>query len=132
MICTTCSCNPENIPGELLIDCKSCRLICVDSACCLSATAEKHPIGVIKEDGMIFKVGLPCCAMGIMKPDMKNLIAGTGSLLCATCSAALPFGGPVPKPICAVCFIQCSQDGVGVAQPPYLGKTAIQPVTMNR
>merc|ERR1711972_226187 len=64
---------------------------------------EKLPIGLIKEDDMIFKVGLGCCTWGVKMP--KVCIAGKQDCLCVKGAASFPFSDDfVGKPVCAICF----------------------------
>lgn len=121
-ICCHTGCDFGDIPGELILNIKQFRLLCIDAGLCLSAKAEAYPVGVIKEEGKIIKVGLPCCATALMVPDAAKLIGMDCQCLCLKVAGSLPFEGKVKAPICAVCFLQCSGDGVGCFQPPYMGK----------
>ncbi len=62
---------------------------------------EQFPVGMIKEDDKICKIGLPCCVSSLFKPDMGNLVMCDGRLLCFTIAGQFPFGGPTPGPICS-------------------------------
>ena len=61
---------------------------------------------MIKEEGVIFKIGLPCCTLGLVMP--KVCTKGGGQCLCLKGYSAFPFDDElVPGPICAVCCLQC-------------------------
>jgi hypothetical protein len=66
--------------------------ICVEQKQCLAAGEPQFPIGMIKEDGFICKVGLPCCTFGLKTPDMKDLISSDAECLCMRSVAQFPFG----------------------------------------
>merc|ERR1712146_432337 len=88
------------------------------------AGKDNYPIGLQpKEDGIICKLGLPCCVQGLLKPDPTNLIKCGMDCLCLGMKGQFPFGGDVPGPICAVYGAQCAQkDGkpiFGCCNPPY-------------
>jgi len=113
-ICNYTSCNFDNIPGIIL--CKgTSEFLCIEEKGCLVAGEEQFPIGLIKEDGFICKLGLPCCTYGLKMPD--KLCLGTGECLCIKSAAALPFVGPVPKPMCAICAFSLMPE-VGLMKPP--------------
>ena len=68
-ICCYNACDFDNI----LILCKGGgTCICCEEKMCLAAGEPQFPIGVIKEDGFIFKFGLPCCTMGLKMPDVRH------------------------------------------------------------
>jgi len=77
-----------------------------------------HAAQLVKEDGFICKLGLPCCTYGLKMPD--KLCLGTGECLCMKSAAALPFTGPVPKPVCAICAFQIMPE-MGFMKPPPSG-----------
>ena len=131
-ICFHTTCDFGNLPGELILNIKQFKLLCFDGAFCLSANAEQHPVGMIKEDGKICKLGLPCCTAALQVPDVAAICALDGKCICIDCGGQLPFGGVAKAPICAVCFLQCSPDGVGCFQPPYMGKGAPATTEMQR
>ena len=116
-ICCQTTCNFE----EIMLLCKGDgTCICTEGKCCLAANAAQFPIGLIKEDGFILKLGLPCCTCGLKVPDMKNLISVEEHCLCLQAQAQFPFGDKIPKPVCAVCFVQCLP-GIAVLKPPPSG-----------
>ena len=70
---------------------------------------------MIKEEGFICKVGLPCCTCGLKIPD--KLCLGTGECLCCKQAQALPFVDPVSAPVCAICGFQIMPE-MGFMKPP--------------
>ncbi|EOD22254.1 hypothetical protein EMIHUDRAFT_207436 [Emiliania huxleyi CCMP1516] len=98
-------CINEMDTTDILILCKGAQeFLCIEEKVCLAADTEHFPIGLIKEDGMICKVGLPCCTCGLKVPEV--LIKGEGQCLCCKNKASFPFVEEyVAKPVCAICFI---------------------------
>lgn len=89
---------------EIFIGCMGKQeCLCCQEACCIAANTEAFPIGLIKEEGMLLKVGLLCCTMGIKIPTV--LCLGEGKCLCCRNASAFPFAGPVPEPVCAICCL---------------------------
>ena len=116
-ICCQTTCNFE----EIMLLCKGDgTCICIEEKCCLAANAPQFPIGLIKEDGFILKLGLPCCTCGLKVPDMKNLISVEEHCLCLQAQAQFPFGDKIPKPVCAICFVQLLP-GIAILKPPPSG-----------
>lgn len=72
--------------------------ICVEEKCCLAAGEPQFPIGMIKEDGFICKLGLPCCTYGLKMPDAKDLISSEAECLCMRQVAQFPFGDKSAHP----------------------------------
>ena len=66
--------------------------ICLEEKACLAAGEPQFPVGMIKEDGFICKVGLPCCTCGLKIPDAKDLISTEGKCLCMESKAQFPVG----------------------------------------
>ena len=66
--------------------------ICLEEKACLAAGEPQFPVGMIKEDGFICKVGLPCCTLGLKTPDTKDLISSDTECLCIRSVAQFPFG----------------------------------------
>lgn len=93
------------------------EFLCIEAKACLGA-GEAFPVGMIKEDGFICKIGLPCCTYGLKMPQV--LCLGAGQCLCCKSAAAFPFKDPVPGPICAVCCLQCLPNA-GCAKPATKG-----------
>jgi len=94
--------------------------ICIEEKCCLAANVDQFPVGMIKEEGFICKIGLPCCTTGLKMPDAKDLLSGGFQCLCLKALAQFPFGDKIGAPVCAVCFLQCTPD-VGCLKPPPSG-----------
>jgi len=112
-ICCYTACNFDKI----FVLCKGGgTCICCEENCCLAAGEEQFPIGMIKQEGMICKLGLPCCTLGLKVPDAKDLLSMSGECLCLKALAQFPFGDKVGKPVCAVCFLQCMPE-VGCLKP---------------
>ena len=110
-ICCYSACNVK----DMMIGCKETgECLCIESKACLGI-GEPFPIGMIKEDGFICKIGLPCCTTGLLMP--KVLCLSAAQCLCIKSAASFPFKDPVPGPICAVCCIQCMPN-VGIMKPP--------------
>merc|ERR1719424_1998988 len=82
--------------------------LCIEEKCCLAAGEPQFPIGMIKQDGFICKLGLPCCTFGLKTPDAKDLLSSDGECLCVRQVAQFPFGDKISKPVCAVCCLQCA------------------------
>jgi len=113
-ICCSTACDLDNI----LILCKGGgTCICCEEKMCCAAGEDQFPIGMIKEDGFICKIGLPCCSFGLKVPDMKDLISTEGQCLCAKAVAQFPFGDKVKEPVCAICFVSLLPK-FGVMEPP--------------
>jgi hypothetical protein len=129
-ICCYGSCEIENI----LIGCAGAgECLCLQEKCCLGIPNEKNPmfpVGMVKEDGMICKISLPCCQCGIKKPTV--LVSSAGQCLCIKQAAAFPFADPVPHAVCALCCFTC----VGAEAPgcmvPYKGGGAPAAVEITR
>jgi len=113
-ICDYLSCNFDNIPGLILCKGKS-EFLCIEEKICLAGGEDQFPIGLIKEDGFICKLGLPCCTMGLKIPD--KLCLRDGECLCMKGAGALPFAGPVPAPVCAICAFSLIPE-MGLMKPP--------------
>jgi len=112
-ICHMTTCDLGNIPGVML--CKgSNEFLCLESKACLAA-GDQYPIGLIKEDGFICKLGLPCCTYGLKIPD--KLCLGKGECLCMKSAQACPFVSPITKPVCAICAFQLMPQ-MGFMKPP--------------
>jgi len=119
-ICNYTSCNFDDIPGLIL--CKGTNeFLCIEEQLCLAGGEPQFPIGLIKEDKFICKLGLPCCTMGLKVPD--KLCLGTGQCLCIKSGAAFPFTGPVPALVCAICGFSLAPE-VGFMKPPPGGAPA--------
>merc|ERR1712046_939 len=74
-----------------------------------------YPIGMVKEDGFFCKISLPCCQYGCKKPTV--CCSAEQRCLCMHAGAAFPFGGPVPKPVCAICAFRIMPGPPGFMQP---------------
>lgn len=102
-ICCHTACDFDKI----LLLCKGeGTCICIEEKCCIAANEDQFPIGLIKEDKMIIKCGLPCCTCGLKVPDAANLISSAFQCLCLKTTAQLPFGDKIGSPVCAICFLQ--------------------------
>ena len=88
-ICCYDVCNLEKI---LILGRGESTFICIEEKFCCAADDTPFPVGMVKEDGFICKLGLYCCTAGLKKPDMKNLISYVGHVLCLKGIAQLPFG----------------------------------------
>lgn len=126
-ICCYSGCNMDDI---LVLGKGDGTCICVEEKCCCAANTDQFPVGMIKEDGFICKIGLPCCTYGCKTPDTANLISGEGQCLCFKSVAQFPFGDKISKPVCAVCFLQCMPEvgclkpGPGGGAPPAVAPSA--------
>jgi len=85
------------------------RFICCEGDCCAMNGMDPHPVGLIKEEGKICKLGLPCCTQSCFKPEPDNLIKFAWDCLCLDLKGQFPFGGDAPAPICAIYGAQCAQ-----------------------
>merc|ERR1719356_955827 len=113
-ICNYTACDFDNIPGTLL--CKGREeCLCIEEKFCCATNVEHYPIGLIKEDGFLCKIGLPCCTCGLKIPD--KLCLGEGNCLCCRAAAALPFTDPVSAPVCAICAFSIIPE-MGFMKPP--------------
>ena len=111
------TCPPEHLCCEGLE-----RFICCETECCAKAGKEQFPVGMIKEDGKICKIGLPCCVCSLFMPDATDLIKCAYGFLCFNVKGQFPFGGDTPAPICSIYGAQCSfKDGFafGCCTPAY-------------
>jgi len=109
-------------PKTILCEGKG-RFVCWEGDCCMANGKEQFPVGMIKEDGKVCKLGLPCCVQSLFKPEPTNLVAFGWDCLCIELKGQFPFGGDTPEPICAVYGAQCAlKDGKPVfacCNPPY-------------
>ena len=64
ILCCAITCSPKNL--FIGVDVNG-EILCIQPKCCLGL-GKPHPIGMIKEEGMICKAGLPCCTMGLKSP----------------------------------------------------------------
>ena len=113
-ICVYSSLTTEIVPG-----CASNgTCLCLEEQWCLAAGKKAIGMGLVKDDNAIFKVALPCCSMGLIKP--KVCVAGSGECLCVKSAGSLPFNDAfVPSPMCTICFIQClGPGGAGILKEP--------------
>jgi hypothetical protein len=79
--------------------------LCIKFKCCVAAGETQMEVGVLKEDGMIVKLGAPCCSCGIKVPAV--CVAARGECLCIRAAASLPFDKEfVGEPVCAICAFQ--------------------------
>ena len=92
--------------------------ICIEEKFCCAANDTPLPVGMVKEDGFICKLGLYCCTAGLKKPDMKNLISGVSHVLCFKSVAQFPFGdkGAFAPPLISLRH-NCSFEGL-CTRPP--------------
>merc|ERR1712178_116855 len=99
--------------GPKTILCKGTgRFVCWEGLCCAANGEEQHQVGLIKEEGKICKLGLPCCTQSLFAPDKTNLVQCGHECLCFELRGQFPFGGDTPAPICAAYGAQCAmQDG---------------------
>ena len=101
---------------DILIGCKGKQeMLCLQEEGCCAANAESYPVGVIKEDNMLLKLGLPCCTCGLKVPEV--LILGESHFLCCKRAAAFPFKDPVPSAMCTICFFSILPE-MGLFKPP--------------
>ena len=63
-----------------------------DKFCCVSGDTP-FPVGLIKDDSYICKLGLYCYMCGLKNPDMKKLFACDYHCLCYKCIGQFPLGG---------------------------------------
>ena len=92
------------------------EFLCIEEKFCLAANKEAFPVGMISEEGMICKIGLPCCTCGVKTPQV--LCLSDGKCCCFHSAAAFPFKeGVVDGPVCAVYCLQCLPN-CGCCKPP--------------
>ena len=89
---TICCYSSVDLEKILILGRGESTFICIEEKFCCAANDTPLPVGMIKEDGFICKLGLYCCTAGLKKPDMKNLISGVGHVLCFKSIAQFPFG----------------------------------------
>jgi len=103
----------------MLIGCSGAEeMLCIQNKACLGIPDAKNPmfpVGMVKEEGMICKISLPCCQFGVKKPTV--CLSGAGQCLCMKSAAAFPFADPVPKPVCALCGFKVLPGPPGCLQP---------------
>merc|ERR1712070_803620 len=93
------------------------QMLCVEESLCIgvpSAENPMKPVGFTKPDGYFCQLGLPCCSYACKKTEV--CVSSEGQCCCIKSAAALPFAASVPKPVCAVCGIQCMPN-MGILQP---------------
>ena len=95
-ICCYTACDFKDIA---LVGKGSGTLICLEEKFCCQSGVDQYPVGLIKEDGFICKVGLPCCTSGLKVPDTKDLVSFDCNLLILKFAIQLPFG---EKGVCAL------------------------------
>lgn len=95
-ICCYTACDFKDIA---LVGKGSGTLICLEEKFCCQSGVDQYPVGLIKEDGFICKVGLPCCTSGLKVPDTKDLVSFDCNLLILKLAIQLPFG---EKGVCAL------------------------------
>eukprot|EP00164_Ancoracysta_twista_P000143 GFYU01000212.1.p2 GENE.GFYU01000212.1~~GFYU01000212.1.p2 ORF type:complete len:151 (+),score=32.16 GFYU01000212.1:67-453(+) len=111
-ICCASACDFKDI----LIGCKTTQeCLCIVEKCCCAANEDKMPIGMAKESGDICRISLPCCQIGLKKPDV--CVLGDGKCLCIRQAAAFPFKDPISGPVCAICAVRILPSPVGVFLP---------------
>eukprot|EP00937_MAST-01D_sp_MAST-1D-sp2_P006991 g6991.t1 len=120
--------------GDILAGCEeSGSCLCLQGEACCALNGKSKGMGCVeKEQGDIVKFALPCCLCAVIKPSV--CCAATNKCLCIEGAAAFPLGGPVPKPVCAVCFIKCLPGPPGFMQPYEAGaaSAAVVPEKMER
>ena len=89
---TICCYNSVDLEKILILGRGEQTFICIEEKFCCAANDTPLPVGMVKEDGFICKLGLYCCTAGLKKPDMKNLISGVSHVLCFKSVAQFPFG----------------------------------------
>jgi hypothetical protein len=144
---SACICCYDSIDLEkiLILGRGEQTFICIEEKFCCAANDTPLPVGMVKEDGFICKLGLYCCTAGLKKPDTKNLISGVSHMLCFKSVAQFPFGdkgafAPSPsfpcvtiahlrdcaraprasavgKPVCAICAFSIMPEQ-GCMKPP--------------
>jgi len=92
-------CNYTEIDtDDILMGCKGQEeMLCMKEEFCLAANEEMFPIGMVKEDKTICKLGLGICTYALKMPEV--CVLGEGKCLCCRGAAACPFKDPVPKPV---------------------------------
>ena len=88
-ICCYDVCNLEKI---LILARGECFFVCFEEKFCCVANDTPFPVGMVKEDGFICKLGLHCCTAGLKTPDMKKLFGFFAQCLCCKCIGQFPFG----------------------------------------
>ena len=89
---TICCYSSVDLEKILILGRGESTFICIEEKFCCAANDTPLPVGMVKEDGFICKLGLYCCTAGLKKPDMKNLISGLGHVLCFKSVAQFPVG----------------------------------------
>mmetsp|Transcript_4622 Transcript_4622/g.9916 ORF Transcript_4622/g.9916 Transcript_4622/m.9916 type:complete len:168 (-) Transcript_4622:216-719(-) len=113
-ICCYAAFDCKNILVGLKND-SSC--LCLENKCCIAANMPMYPVGLVPDEGMVCKLGLPCCTLGL-KNNVNPLCLGDSQCLCCKEKASLPFVKEVvPGPICVVYGLQCTPN-CGCCQPP--------------
>jgi len=120
MVCNACICcyNTCDFDNILILCNGGGTCICCEEKCCLAANVDSFEIGMIKQDGFICKLGLPCCTCGLKMPDMADLLSAEGQCLCVKAMAQFPFGDKIKEPVCSVCFIMCMPKMGKIMAPP--------------
>jgi hypothetical protein len=58
--------NAQIDTDDILAGCKCTNeCLCIEEKCCVAANETPHPIGLVKDDKFLLKLGLPCCTCGI-------------------------------------------------------------------
>ena len=89
---TWCCYNSVDLEKILILGRGECFFVCFEEKFCCVANDTPFPVGMVKEDGFICKLGLHCCTAGLKTPDMKKLLGFFAQCLCCKCIGQFPFG----------------------------------------
>lgn len=128
MMFNGCICNYTSLNmDDILMGCsQEDEFLCCVRKACLSGNKEAYPVGMVKDEESICTISLPCCQTGLRVP--RVLVLGEGRCLCCKGAAAFPFAGPVPEPVCAICFFRILPGPAGFMQPGPSPKEGAPPV----
>jgi len=116
---TICCYSSVDLEKILILGRGESTFICIEEKFCCAANDTPLPVGMVKEDGFICKLGLYCCTAGLKKPDTKNLISGVSHMLCFKSVAQFPFGDKgafAPPPLISLRH-NCSFEGLRARAP---------------
>ena len=94
------------------------ELLCLDLQVCLAMNHPAYEAAAGQDlKGHAYHVGMPCCQLGIKKPEV--FLAAKKKLFCLNVVASLPFDPKfVNQPVCGVCFLRLIPGPAGCMLPP--------------
>merc|ERR1711988_216647 len=89
-ICCYSGCDVSTCPPKTILCDGIGRFVCWEGECCAANGKEPFQVGMVKEEGKICKLGLPCCVQSLFKPEPENLVKCGFDLLLPRAQRAVP------------------------------------------